>query len=233
MNRIRGLLMTVAAALLAAACSSVGYVPQSADVPLISHEGDVRVAGYLGSNGALGFTASAGLTDHIAAQLHVGSAITQNALDYQHVAVGYYLSSNHFGLEAYAGMAHGFTDNYDRGTDVSEWTRFLKGSYLMPFAQVDAGMKDLGRYQIAFGVALKGGLMLPKMTERRVDEAGNVTDCRSYGRSSSDFIFEPQAFVRFGNERLKWNVHAGWTTSSTFADPHFLLSTGVTFCFGD
>ena len=65
------------------------YKPQLADIPLINHKGDIRAAGslYLLPVTGLDATLSAGLTDHLAMQLHIDN---EGEVFYSHLALGYY-----------------------------------------------------------------------------------------------------------------------------------------------
>lgn len=88
------------------------YKPQLADVPLIEHKGDVRVAGSVYLFPAIGATAtiSAGLTNRLALQLHTD--YESRDVHYSHAALGLYKSLGKRVREGYLGIGYGNGDVY-------------------------------------------------------------------------------------------------------------------------
>lgn len=186
-------------ALTMAGCGSV-YKPQLAHVPLIDHRGDIRVSAAAEAPRNASLSVSAGLTDHIALQYHLGTTYLNHGLEYTHFAGGLYFPMGQSVLETYVGYGLGEggmtkADDFD-----------YKGSYRLPFVQVNYGWKNLTKLHIDVGGALKVGYWMP---EYRISYSDPGMQRMEYYTNS--WLLEPQVFFRMGWERVKFGVQVGTT----------------------
>ena len=204
-------LMAGICALLFASCSSTstGYIPQHAQVPLLESRGDVQVTAGMSDGVLADATLSAALTDHWAAQVHLSGQPLQNMPGTYSLGVGNYHRLGPVVFEAWAGMEQGMVSNRAPFTYEVEWARSTTGRYVLPYVQLDAGLRDLTPLHLDVGLALRGGVMKPSFRTSQWDETGNVTYSRSYGAGT--VLLEPQLLVRIGWRDVKCSLQAGWT----------------------
>ena len=220
-------------AFLSTGCS-VMNAPRLADVPLIDHKGDVRVSAsaYLYPLPGLEATTTVGLFNHIAFQLHVDGILSDT---YFHVAPGFFLPLENRVFEAYLGYGHG-----DGSVYVDADPIFAKGDFSTLFLQFNYGWKDLGKRHADVGFSFKGGWLYPQFSGS-YPNANNTDFVKVYFRDM-DFLLEPQAFVRWGGEHVKFNLQVGYlylpglsdfnkTHANVFRYCPYMLSSGVTFIF--
>ncbi len=222
-------------ALLFTSCIATGYIPQHAQVPLLEQRGEVQLSAGMSTGGMLDATVSAGLTDHVAAQMHLSGQPVQNLPGTGSMAVGYYRHIGAVVAEAWLGMEQGTVGNRSYWTYTVEWTGSTTGRYNLPFVQLDCGLRDLTPLHIDCGVALRAGIMKPDFTTTQWDETGHETRRSSYGSGTK--LVEPQLFVRMGWHNVKYSLQMGWTLPTTvdygtLPRKKFSLMTGVTFLLG-
>ena len=187
--------------LLAGACASCGiYHPQLAEVPLIDHKGDIRFTAKATSPAMVNASISAGLTNHIAAQIHTDICLFEDIsnINYSHFALGYYQPFGKAVLEGYAGA--GF--NYGDITDYARSFR-SRGKSIIPFVQVNYGWTNLTKAHIDVGAAVKAGIMYPHFST-------DFDDGHYVQTNSKAGFVEPQLFFRIGGENVKFSLQAGW-----------------------
>lgn len=243
-----GLFAAVLLAMLTAGCTTI-YHPQTVDIPLINHQGDLRVDASAGLSGivwpdvlTLGATASYGFTDWLAGQAHFnygGNNI------YGQLAPGAYLRLGEKGLlEGYVGLGMGgaWRDEKSkaRDTDTSLFGRYdYSGSFLLPFVQGNIGWHDLANGHIDLAVGLKTGLYQPSFNFSQFDKSGNLIPDQSYRYGDANFLVEPQFEFRAGGEHVKYCLRLSFTWLSDVANggggrftyDFFTISNGITFAF--
>lgn len=201
------------------------YKPQLADIPLINHKGDVRVAGsiYWPVPTGVNATVSLGVTNHLALQMH--GEFESLDVFYSHAAMGFYNADSTSVLEGYLGLGKGHGDA-NINTDPSN----AYGPYCIGFAQLNYGWHLNRRCDI--GLALKAGKMLSFL--RGVDADDPNDDNMAFGYSKHTLL-EPQFFFRVGGEKVKFQVQLGytylsdWPKSYVFRYIPISLSTGLCF----
>ena len=226
MKKISKLLFALTVLLTTAGCSI--YHPQLANVPLIEHKGDTRVAASLHflSGPGLSTTISTGLTDHLAAQVH--ASFDGPDVFYTHMAVGLYLPHEKGVFETYLGLGRGNGDVYIDADPAS-----ARGPYMCHFLQFNYGWKLSEKSTI--GVSFKGGALWPRVrwSGSAYDAATDSWISVSGVDDNAHALLEPQIFYRVGNERLKFQVQLGYSYVSFPRDIRALrysplcMSTGV------
>ena len=240
------LLAATAATLLLTGCSTL-YHPQSVDIPLINHQGDLRIDASASLSAIVfpdaitfGSTVSYGFNDWLAVQGHINYGCTDY---YSQLAPGAYLPlSEKAVVEGYAGVGFGgsWTDEPIRvGTEHMYSIHSYKGNYTLPFVQGNIGWHDLTKAHIDLALGLKAGAFLPSYDYVKYDNNYQPIPEDSYHYSNTSFLFEPQLMFRIGSEHLKFNLRGGMTwlsdvqkgDSRDFVNDLITLSTGITFCF--
>lgn len=206
------------------------YTPQLADIPLIEHKGDMRLNGSVYMNPvrrgyffspALGLSASfsAGLTDWMAINTYVGYQLDDNF--YTHVALGGYKSFGVSVLEGYLGAGFGHSENYIDNIPASSSIY-----YLCPFMQVNYGL-HITKY-VDIGVSMKAGAYSPLRVDAHIpDDASPLPSVPSFSP-----LLEPQVFFRFGEEKYKVQVQAGYVRLFGWPDKYLLTYHPISIGFG-
>lgn len=235
----------IAAAALLAGCSI--YHPQTVDIPLIDHKGDVRVDGSVGVSAwmlpdcvMLSGTVSYGFTDWLAGQAYVNYGFDNL---YGQVAPGVYKHLNeHLILEGYAGFGMGgiWSDKTTDDTDTNNVYNYAyRGRYMLPFAQVNLGWRGLAKGHINLAFGLKAGGYLPSVDYRRFDENNVYKPEYDYNYSTPNLLLEPQVQFSVGGELVKYSIRLGFAWMSDLSrngNGHFVtdfitISNGLTFSF--
>ena len=230
--RPRSLVLTamVASTLALTGCGMVSpmYSPQLAEVPLIAHRGDTRASVAVKGIMGLDATLSTGITNHLALQLY-GSVHDEERF-YHHTALGYYTSGDHFAVEGYLGLGYG----HGHVMDLNDGT-FVRGTYMLPFAQVNLGWRNLSKAHIDCGIALKYGRFFP-IFDISQDHYDLETDSwyTTYEYSSTrNQLIEPQVFFRIGGERVKYSLQIGYsrflTNDNALYHSPLTIAMGATF----
>lgn len=237
-------LFAVIAGLMVSGCSV--YHPQSVDIPLINHQGDLRVDASLGMSWwllpdafTINGTASYGFTDHIAGQAHINWS---GDSWYGQIAPGYYLPfADVFVFEGYAGLGYGrgTRDNIDKdNSDNAKNNYSFSGNYYLPFVQGNLGVTAWALMHLDVAVALKAGLYLPNFDYFDVDGDNNTIPGTLENYGTTNFLLEPQLLIRFGGKFIRTNLKVGlcWMSDLSYSDTKFIydymtVSLGVTFCF--
>ena len=178
------------------------YKPQLADVPLIEHKGDVRVAGSVYLFPATGATAtiSAGLTNRMALQLHTD--YESRDVHYSHASLGLYRSLGKRVREGYLGIGYGNGDVYIDASPAS-----AHGPYFCGFGQFNYGWHLSEHSDIGF--SMKVGRMFSYF-RGSYKEYNDLYGDDPFGPRWSTLL-EPQVFFRVGGECVKFQTQLGYT----------------------
>lgn len=228
---IAGVVSVAVAALLFTSCIATGYIPQHAQVPLLEQRGEVQVSAGMSTGGMLDATLSAGLTDHLATQMHISGQPLQLQPGTYSMAVGYYRHVGPLVAEAWLGIEQGSVYNRSHWSMIVEWTRWTTGEYNLPFVQVDCGLRDLTPLHIDCGMALRAGIMKPGLRTTTWNEEMSAQYTSIYAAGTA--LLEPQLFVRMGMRHMKYNLQMGWvlpfsSSVEDFPRKTFSLSMGAT-----
>lgn len=224
------------------------YHPQAVDIPLIDHEGDTRVdvsaaMSYwiIPSTVTLNATVSHGFSDWFAGQAHVNFGGDNF---YLQVAPGAYRPLGKHGLlEGYAGLGFGssWNDNVESTSRSANNNDYCySGTYLLPFVQGNIGLRNLTPIHIDLALGIKVGAYLPNFNYYELDANDNKIPSSEYDYTTPNFVFEPQAMLRFGGEHLRFNIKvalsllsdvANGNSSHNFYYDIFSTSAGLTFFF--
>ena len=241
---LRYVLLPVSLSLMVASCSV--YHPQSVDIPLIEHVGDVRLDASLGTSWwltpdavTLNATGTVGITDKFAGQLHVNYGGDSY---YLQAAPGFYLPfAQVLVFETYAGLGYGggsrsLIDHKNSDNAVSDYA--FDGTYFLPFAQANLGVTAWAVMHLDIAVALKAGLFLPDFTYFDVDGSEHEIPGTRQTYDKANFLLEPQVMVRWGGSLFRTNVKVGFCWMSdlskyetNFVYDYLTASVGLTFCF--
>lgn len=199
------------------------YKPQLADVPLIEHKGDVRIAGSLYLYPATGVSAtiSAGLTDRMALQLHTD--LESESVHYSHAALGLYHSYGSSIIEGYLGAGYGNGDVYIDAEPASAY-----GPYICGFGQINYGWY-LGQRSV-IGFSAKAGRMFSYFRGTSMDW-GNPNYEDPFGPRSCTLL-EPQVFFRVGGECVKFQTQLGYTHLFGWPEDRTLRYIPLSFSMG-
>ena len=223
MKRRRSAIVIILLSLTATSCWT--YKPQLADIPLIDHKGDVRLAGSIywfppiGANA----TVSMGLTNHLAMQFH--GDFEGRDVFYSHAALGFYNSDSTSVLEGYLGLGHGHGDVYIDANPASAY-----GPYTIGFAQFNYGWHLNRHWDI--GLAMKVGRVSAIL---RGHDGEDPNDDKEVFGPRKSALLEPQFFVRVGGEKVKFQLQLGytylpdWPRTGAIRYIPISLSTGLNF----
>lgn len=207
--------------LLAATCllTSCGvYQPLIADIPLISKKNDLRVDASLTLLPSINSTVSYGLSDKVAIQAYVKDL---GPIYYFQGAAGYYKDlGNKCIMEFYTGFGYGHGSSYNDANPGD-----LTGNYQSYFEQFNIGVSNIGKIHTDYGISLKIGLLHSNLYDSNFYVPSNHYDFQSTSTFYSDnsLLLEPTCFVRFGGDKLKFNIKLGycWINKFTNKDKYF------------
>ena len=233
-------------AILATGCSV--YHPQAVDIPLINHQGDLRIDASLGVSTfvipdifSLNLTASYGLGDWVAGQAHVSYG---GSCYYFQAAPGVFFPLGAKSVfEAYAGVGQGgsWADKVEPeeekgGTSGNDYN--FDGRFLVPFLQANFGWHDVGKIHFDFAVGLKAGVYLPDYNYYELDSNGDKISSTEQVYTTSQVLLEPQLRIRFGGEHLKFGLGFGFAWLGDLGDGQkgynfhydpFTVTAGITY----
>ncbi len=225
-------------AVLAASCSV--YHPQSVDIPLVDHQGELRADVAVSASTViilpdavnLNTTFTYAATDWLAGQLHANYGGDNY---YVQAAPGVYKPiGKRFVLEGYFGAGYGGIDHTKGKTNDSRHR--YTGHYLLPFAQVNAGWRRLGPFELGFGI--KAGAFMPKIDYYRFNNAEPPEVTAEEHYSNTNLLLEPQLQIRVGGRDLMFTLRLGYTFLDKLDDEtqnlnhdYLTLSAGLGFSF--
>ena len=219
MKHINHIIVIVALSLMESGCWL--YKPQLADVPLIEHKGDVRVAGSVYLCPATGATAtiSAGLTNRLALQLHTD--YESRDVHYSHAALGLYRSLGKRVREGYLGVGYGNGNVYIDAEAAS-----ARGPYFCGFAQFNYGWHLSEHSDI--GLSMKAGRMFSCFR--------GVSRGYSYGEDPFgprwSTLLESQVFFRIGGDCVKFQTQLGYIHMFLWPQDPVLRYVPLSFSMG-
>jgi hypothetical protein len=172
------------------------YIPQPASVPLLSekHEfqADAGATMFLGGTISAAYAPFENIGTHVYASLHPGNSA------YVQGSVGFWSKSEaDVNFELYGGMGLGQGIN---SLD-NDFNTSLNTKYKLYFAQFNVGQTNRSSAHIDYGFGLKVGQF-----DAQVNYLNDNLDIQK-GRNGS-VLFEPQAFMRLGGERIKVGFQA-------------------------
>ena len=247
-NALRSFLIISILAIFSTGCSI--YHPQAVDIPLINHSGDTRIDASVGlsywpipSTVTLNGTVTHGFNDWFAGQLHGNYGGGSNF--YLQGAPGvYYPLGEHAVLEGYAGVGFGSARSGEAKptSELSSGNNYsYKGTFLLPFGQINFGWHDLTLLHIDLAIGMKTGAYMPNFNYHEVDNNGNLIATSVYDYTTTNFLLEPQLMLRLGVESVKLNVKFGyaWLSDIYGENSHAkklysdlaTISVGLTFLF--
>ena len=243
MKTLRPLSIVAALALLAASCSI--YHPQAVDIPLIDHQGEWRVDAsasvstwvFVPDATTVGISASTGITPWLSAQVHANYGGNNNF--YLQAAPGVYKRAGEKAVvEGFLGFGYG-SAGYEGNKEGSSSYSY-KGTYTLPFGQLNFGWRRLGPVELALGI--KAGMLMPSFERLKFDADGNELDGQRLSYTTPNTLLEPQLQFRIGSENVKFALRLGYAWLSDldnsnseggngFTHDHLTLSSGLSFSF--
>ncbi|MCX6253356.1 MAG: hypothetical protein NTV31_02645 [Bacteroidia bacterium] len=190
------------------------YTPQTVDIPLINKKNELRTDAGFSSKEFLYATLSYGLTNKIALQTFFN--LCSDGRYFVHTAVGYFKEfGNRNVIEFYNGIGYGHTDYYLDGIPAT-----LTGNYQLYFTQFNFGKISCQFANADFGVGIKVGYLHTHVTDYNYF----TRYPNNYGPYETlidkNFVFEPNAFLRIGGQKLKFSLKLGscWNYQFTHRD---------------
>lgn len=177
------------------------YSPQSVDIPLIHKKKDFRFDGGISLlHPALNTTLSYGVTNKLAAQVYGNLGSDENE-HYYHGAFGYYKNLvNNALIEVYGGAAFGKATHFYHSSGER-----LKGSYTLPFIQVNLGKLSTESSKLEYGGGFKTGFLNTDLTQNTFDNGYLIYDYNG-------LLLEPTVFLRPGRKsaRINFKLSGCW-----------------------
>jgi hypothetical protein len=227
MNRKPGNIFSIISFALLTACTI--YQPQLTDIPLISHQNDLRIDGSFSTNLSTQATLSYGVTNNLALQTF--GSIGSDHKYYVQGAIGYYnpIDKNTI-IELYGGVGFGYGSVYRDANPGN-----LYGPFQLYFSQINIGRVQDKFAHIDYGLGIKAGLFNSYFTDRNYydfySEGGPFTTYHDHS-----FLFEPMLFARLGGERLKLSFKLGLCFINQFSEyekrlpySHYNLGIGLNY----
>ena len=205
--------------------SCIVYHPQTTDIPLISEKKDLRLDAGISIVPSAHMTISYGLTDKIAVQTF-GSIGSDDRYYFQGAAGIFKKSDNQKVIEFYSGFGYGYGSAY-RDANPGD----LYGNYQLYFVQFNYGKIDCKFANMDYGFGLKTGYLHSNLTDYNYYQFYSETGPFTTYKDNS-LLIEPNVFVRFGGERLKFNIKLGgcWINKFTHTDkglPYSSINLGL------
>ncbi len=203
----------------------VVYHPMTTDIPLISEKNDLRIDAGISIIPSANATVSYGLTDKIAIQ-GFGSVGAENRYYFQ-AATGLFKNKGDRKVsELYGGFGYGYGDAYKDANPGN-----LSGDYQLYFGQANFGKISGKTSNFETGFGLKAGYLHSNLTDKNYyDWTSETGPFKTYHDES--ILFEPVGFIRFGGNRLRFNVKLGGTLIYKFTNtdrhlPYSYLNLGI------
>ena len=186
--------------------TSCTYYPRLTSIPLIKEKGDTRIEGGVSVySPSIQASFSHGATDNIAIQVAASVGLDNDF--YTHGAIGLYKNKQERNvMELYGGVAygHGFAVSGSTGGS-------LGGNFQLYFAQFNYGNIEKKSANKEWGFGLKTGYLSSKMTDEEYFSIDYPQNEPFPDYTFNGFVAEPTVFLRFGREKLKFNMALGYS----------------------
>lgn len=187
------------------------YHPQTTDIPLIDHKGDLRIDAGVSLIPSVHSTFSYGLTRKIALQAF--GSIGAEARYYLQLSPGFYKClKNKKVIELYSGFALGYANTIKNPlANMPEAVKqSLHGNYQLYFIQFNWGKNSNESRRLDWGVGLKTGLFHSELTDMNYYSIYSATETFPVNKENS-LLLEPVCSFRTGNERTKFTFKLALT----------------------
>jgi hypothetical protein len=212
------------------------YHPQTTDIPLIDHKGDLRIDVGASVIPSAHSTISYGLTNKIALQSY-GSIGVEDRYYFQ-FSPGLYKCVNKKVIELYSGfgMGHANTVKNPLSNLPEAIKQSLFGNYQIYFVQFNWGKNTTESKKLDWGLGLKTGLFHSNLTDGNYysiysPETGPFTT-----NIDNSILVEPIFCLRSGNEKAKFTYKFAFTKIIKLDNPDNIIpapminmSLGVNF----
>jgi hypothetical protein len=216
MSQARNKLVAFGFSLSLMVSGCVVYHPQTADIPLISNKGDLRLDAGISIIPTAHATVSYGMTEKMAVQLF--GSIGSDDRYYMQAAAGLYKNrgTNRI-LELYGGFGYGYGDAY-RDANPGD----LVGNYQLYFGQLNYGTIAGETSNLEIGIGIKTGYLHSNMTDINYYDWISMTGPYITYHDES-LLLEPAGFIRMGGKKLRFSIKLGstWIYKITNPDRHF------------
>lgn len=180
------------------------YHPQSTDIPLIDHKGELRIDAGASIIPSIYFTVSYGLTNKISFMTYASAGVEERY--YFQFSPGFYktLQSKKV-IELYGGYGFGHANTVkDPFANIPERVeQSLAGTYQLYFAQLNWGKKISSPKEFDWAIGLKTGLFHSILTDRNYYRIYPESEPFSTYKENS-ILIEPVFVFRIGNEKVKF-----------------------------
>jgi len=187
------------------------YHPQTIDIPLIDHKGDLRIDAGASLIPSVHSTLSYGLTKRIALQAFGSIGIEHR--HYLQVSPGFYKCLNNKKvIELYCGFGSGYANTIKNPlANMPEGPRqSLFGKYQVYFVQFNWGEKANQSGGMDWGFGIKTGLFHSNLTDENYYEINSETGPYPFLKENS-ILLEPMMFFRTGRKNVKFSYKFGLT----------------------
>lgn len=220
------------------------YNPQAVDIPLIDHAGETRINA---SGGVTAFmaptaavTASHGFNDWMTGQAFVSYDFSRL---YMQVSPGFYCAlENRVRMECYLGLGGGYhhlgmTDDLMNNGSETDYAYTITGHYLLPFIQLNCGIRGLCDHKVDLAFGLKTGCYFPQFTYHFYGAGYVWSPEKDQYYDTRNLLVEPQVQVTLGDARYRFTGRLGLAILNdllTIRNDDFMydpltFSMGVTF----
>jgi hypothetical protein len=180
------------------------YHPQTTDIPLIDHKGELRIDAGASLIPSLHSTISYGLTNSIALQAYGSAGIEHRR--YAQFSPGFYKSlRNKKVFEIYSGFGLGSANTIkDPLANMPERVKqSLSGNYQLYFVQFNWGKNADKSRELDWGLGLKTGIFHSRLTDENY--YGIYSEGEPYQiYNDNSILLEPVFSFRIGKEKTKF-----------------------------
>lgn len=180
------------------------YHPQTTDIPLIDHKGDLRIDAGVSVIPSVHSTFSYGLTKKIALQAFGSIGIEDRY--YLQLSPGFYKCLNNKKvIELYSGfgLGHANTIKNPLANMPEAIKQSLYGKYQIYFVQFNWGKNTNESRVLDWGIGIKTGLFHSELTDMNYYSIYSATDTFPTNNENS-ILIEPVFSFRIGNEKAKF-----------------------------
>lgn len=199
------------------------YHPQSTDIPLIDHKGELRIDAGASIVPSVYSTISYGLTNKIALQAF-GSVGVEERYYFQFSPGLYKILQNKKVIELYGGygMSHANTVRNPFSNMPEAVRQSLSGDYQLYFLQFNWGKNTNESRKLDWAIGLKTGLFHSELTDENYYRIypGSVPFPTN---EENSILIEPILAFRIGNEKVKFTYKFSFTKIFKLDNPDNLI----------